>query len=118
MDISYLFPPTRLLNHFILICSTLLHLHETSPKIQGDTSIPIMLIWIQQVLASLMVSAELKAQNFSDHIYMKERACSTAVVSQDLQVLSLQGKVVSFTEYVTELLRRYILNPMLVLKDL
>lgn len=65
-----------------------------------------------------MVSAELKAQNFSDHIYMKERACSTAVVSQDLQVLSLQGKVVSFTEYVTELLRRYILNPMLVLKDL
>ena len=101
MDISYLFPPTCLLNHFILICSTVLHLHETSPKIQSDTSIPIMLIWIQWILSCLMVSAELKAHVFSDRIYMKERARSMALVSQNLQVLSLQGKVISLTAYVT-----------------
>ena len=48
-----------------------------------------------------MVSAELKAHVFSDRIYMKERARSMALVSQNLQVLSLQGKVISLTAYVT-----------------
>lgn len=58
-----------------------------------------------------MVLAELKAQVFSDCIYIKERGCS--MVSQNLQVLPLQGKVISLTAYVTELLQRYILIPML-----
>lgn len=49
------------LNNFILICSTVLNLHEASPKIQGVTSIPIMVIWIWWMPACLMVSAQLKA---------------------------------------------------------
>lgn len=113
MDIPYLCSPTHLLNNFFSVCSMVLHLHETSPKIQGDTSSPMMLIWIQGTLTCLMVSAELKAQVFSECIYMKKRKCSMALVSQNLQVPSLQGKVISLTAYVIELHWNYILIPML-----
>lgn len=54
-----------------------------------------------------------KAQFFSDLIYMKEKRCSMARVSHNLQVLSLQGKVIFLRANVMELQGRYIPSPML-----
>lgn len=84
-------------------------------KFKAGTSIPIFLIWTQWVFACLTISARLKAQDFSDPIYMKERRCSMALLSQNLQVLSLQGKAFSLKAYVMELHQRYILIPVLSL---
>lgn len=81
-------------------------------KFKAGTSMSIILIWTQWIIACLMISARVKAQVFSDHVYTKERRCSMALVSQNLQVLSLKGKAISLTAYVTELHRRYILIPM------
>lgn len=50
-----------------------------------------------------MVSAELKAQDFSEGIYMKQRGYSMGLVSQNLQVPFVHGHIISLTAYVMEL---------------
>lgn len=84
-------------------------------KFKAGTSISIVLKRTQWILACLLILAELKAQFFSDLIYMKEKRCSTALVSQNLLALSLQGKVILLTANVMELQGRCIPTPMLSL---
>lgn len=62
-----------------------------------------MFIWLKGTLICLMVSAELKAEDFSEGIYMKQRGYSMGLVSQNLQVPSFQGNIISLTAYVMEL---------------
>lgn len=84
-------------------------------KFKAGTSILIFLIWTQWLFACLMISAGLKTQVFSDPIYMKEKRRFMTLLSQNLRLLSLQGKAFSLKAYVVELHQRYILIPMLSL---
>lgn len=63
----------------------------------------MMLVWIKGTLICLMVSAELKAQDFSECIFLKQRRYPMALAAQNFQVQSLQGNIISLTAYVMEL---------------